>query len=743
MYAGLSHAAVRGVVMGICENVYRRGAVYWWRCRFGPSEGGAAGRVLALSLRTRDPCSARSLGARLNAEAEMARSALRHGEGRGVAAVRMALMEAARELVRRDRIETPDGHVFHVDEAVLAAAEASAAEREAERPRGRLTAEVERGILRVIGRDAASRLHRKVDMLRSDLTFDAWGGQEDSFASAIEEDRGLAEVCRSLALRGSSARIEAGRRAELSTLGFSEAMVDRISDQLQDHARREQYGSWTIGPTYEQTAGLLSRAGIEPSKHNLARLRRNTLFLLAHILDDVERRYEQPFSQVAAVYADILEDDNSPSSVQHRSRLSDSGVRGVTCETGAGAHDTAASVTAATSVPSMANAPADKTGHRPSLLHLTEDLILTKTKGKSSDWEPKTANQHRSIAKLLIKVAGTDDPRRIDQTHIGKYFSTLAAMPKNYGKSSKDESRSIEEILARSDSLDDEEIGLEAGTVNRHQTQLGNILDHLKGNGFSCGEAFSSFRRPDAEASDQKRNPFTVADGQSLFASPVYMGHKSEESRGIPGNVIIHDALYWIPLIAWYGLMRLSEIAGLMLADIDFQAKAFIIRDNEIRRIKTPQSKRRVPFHPELIRLGFLDYISEVDNLGYRYVFPDLRLRGENTPMGALFYKIFKPVLDAALPHAVSQRITLHSTRKTGNTAMIAGKVIDPTRHQVMGHKMAGVNGKHYTASLPDDVLLEALMHLPLVTQSIHRSTIRLKSGLSQRSSYVSSDQNA
>ncbi len=61
--------------MGICDNVYRRGAVYWWRCRFGPAEGGTAGRVVAISLRTRDPCSARSLDARLNAEAELARRA--------------------------------------------------------------------------------------------------------------------------------------------------------------------------------------------------------------------------------------------------------------------------------------------------------------------------------------------------------------------------------------------------------------------------------------------------------------------------------------------------------------------------------------------------------------------------------------------------------------------------------------------------------------------------------------------
>ena len=100
--------------------------------------------------------------------------------------------------------------------------------------------------------------------------------------------------------------------------------------------------------------------------------------------------------------------------------------------------------------------------------------------------------------------------------------------------------------------------------------------------------------------------------------------------------------------------------------------------------------------------------------------------------MGALFYKSFKPALDLALPHAGARRITLHSTRKTGNTAMIAGKVLDTPRYQLMGHKIPGVNGKHYTAPLPDDVLLEALLHIPVVTQAVQPAPIRLACGLKQ-----------
>ena len=641
-------------------------------------------------------------------------------------------MDAARELVRRDRIETREGHVFYIDEAVLDRAEISQAKRQGDRPRGRLTADVERGLLRAVGLDAVSRLDCKAAMLRSDLTFDAWGGQDDSFALAIEEDRALAVICRSLALRGSSARVDAERRAELSALGFSGPMIDRIADQMCGHARREQYGSWNIGPTYEQTAGMLSDAGVDPGKPNLARLRRSSLLLLAYILDDVDRRYERPPLEVASIYAEVLGAEDLPRTAQAGSTPPKLGTLEPDLRTPSRSNRALARDDTPAFRPLNPD-PAEPTvnaGPPPSLLRLTEDLILTKATGKSGGWEPKTANQHRSIVKLLAKVAGTDDPREISQTHIGKYFSTLAVIPKHYGKSSKDEGRSIEEILARAEELEDEDIGLEAGTINRHQTQLGNILSHLKGNGFQCGQAFPSFRRPETESPDEKRSPFSVEEGQTFFANPVYTGCKGDEARLEVGSLIIHDALYWIPLIAWYGLMRLSEIAGLMLTDVDFPARAFIVADNQIRRIKTPQSKRRVPFHPELIRLGLLDYLSEINRLGYDVVFPDLKLRGVKTPMGALFYKVFRPALDQALPHASQQRITLHSTRKTGNTAMIAGKVIDPTRHRVMGHQIPGVNGRHYTAPLPDEVLLEALMHIPVVTHGVRCSPIRLASGL-------------
>jgi MFS family permease len=68
--------------------------------------------------------------------------------------------------------------------------------------------------------------------------------------------------------------------------------------------------------------------------------------------------------------------------------------------------------------------------------------------------------------------------------------------------------------------------------------------------------------------------------------------------------------------------------------------------------LKTPRSKRRIPIHPELIRLGFLDYVKKIAATGSDLLFPDLRERGENTPLGDLLGKQFEKLITEVLPEA-------------------------------------------------------------------------------------------
>ena len=71
-------------------------------------------------------------------------------------------------------------------------------------------------------------------------------------------------------------------------------------------------------------------------------------------------------------------------------------------------------------------------------------------------------------------------------------------------------------------------------------------------------------------------------------------------------------AAYWLPLLGLLTGARLSELAQLKVADICLPTLRIQIQEsNNEQRLKTPSARRSIPLHSELIRLGFIDYVSK------------------------------------------------------------------------------------------------------------------------------------
>lgn len=102
---------------------------------------------------------------------------------------------------------------------------------------------------------------------------------------------------------------------------------------------------------------------------------------------------------------------------------------------------------------------------------------LVETRRQLRNWTEKTAGQHVSVASLLARIVQHDDFARLRQGDFARYRDVLLGLPKVYGRSSKDAQRSVAELLARGRALPPEERGLIGPTINRHLTQLGNILE--------------------------------------------------------------------------------------------------------------------------------------------------------------------------------------------------------------------------------------------------------------------------
>jgi len=115
--------------------------------------------------------------------------------------------------------------------------------------------------------------------------------------------------------------------------------------------------------------------------------------------------------------------------------------------------------------------------------------------------------------------------------------------------------------------------------------------------------------------------PFDTEDLRKIFKAPVFT--KAERPQAGAG-----DAAYWLPLIALFAGARMSEIGQLRVPDIKRESCIHyldITDEGENSGVKTESSRRRVPIHPELIRLGFLEYVTGLSNGGTERLFPTIK----------------------------------------------------------------------------------------------------------------------
>jgi integrase len=117
----------------------------------------------------------------------------------------------------------------------------------------------------------------------------------------------------------------------------------------------------------------------------------------------------------------------------------------------------------------------------------------------------------------------------------------------------------------------------------------------------------------DRASDKEKRQPFDSNALQRIFGSRIYTdGFRPEGGAG--------DAAFWLPLLALYTGARLEEPGQLHPDDVyvessesgaDGVASAWVLRitdEGEGQRLKNSGSRRRVPLHPELLRLGFVEF---------------------------------------------------------------------------------------------------------------------------------------
>lgn len=115
---------------------------------------------------------------------------------------------------------------------------------------------------------------------------------------------------------------------------------------------------------------------------------------------------------------------------------------------------------------------------------------------------------------------------------------------------------------------------------------------------------------------------FGPEDLKRIFASPVY----SQGERPLGGA---GEAAFWLPLIALFTGARLNEIGQLRPGDVKQEEGIWHVvftDEGEGMQLKEgAKNRRRVPVHPELTKLGFLDYAEKMKDAGAARLFPEIK----------------------------------------------------------------------------------------------------------------------
>lgn len=274
----------------------------------------------------------------------------------------------------------------------------------------------------------------------------------------------------------------------------------------------------------------------------------------------------------------------------------------------------------------------------------------------------KTEKAHRAVAKEFVEIVG-DVP--------------LGQLTKRHG-------------LAFKDGL------IRTGVLNSNLKTKLSRLKTLVNYGFDnelIGVRIMDGIRP-PRSKTVGRRPYSDEALQKLFNGPVHReGLRPVQGRG--------EASYWLPLIAAYSGARLEEIAGLRVSDVvqldvgngadDDNAWFFRFVDVPAgnRRLKTEQSERETPVHPELIRLGLIRYLRSMADSGETQLFP--RLTAQASGQRANKWGEWFGVYRRKECGVEDDKIDFHSFRHTFKDAARECGMPEGLQRQIMGHSAKDV----------------------------------------------------
>lgn len=233
---------------------------------------------------------------------------------------------------------------------------------------------------------------------------------------------------------------------------------------------------------------------------------------------------------------------------------------------------------------------------------------------------------------------------------------------------------------------------ISATTVSKHLSGVSTFFKWLCVEGYIDRNIFDGLS-PRLKLDGKKRAAFSEEQLRRLFKSPLFTGCSGEGNiiaYSTPGSFLVRDWRFWLPLMSAFSAARLSELAQLEVSDVRKIEGIYCLDINADgegdKTLKSEWSKRLVPVHSQLLKVGFGRFVDNMRSKGAIRLFPEL----DRDSLGSFSYasKWFGKYLKRMEfePNSRDEIPVFHSFRHSAVTQM--GKELGDSEIQpLIGHE--------------------------------------------------------
>lgn len=330
-----------------------------------------------------------------------------------------------------------------------------------------------------------------------------------------------------------------------------------------------------------------------------------------------------------------------------------------------------------------------------------EELLTAYEADKGPRWSGSTKKSVAPVFRLLRDVFPGRGVRSITREEARAVQELLKRLPLNLGRRKELAGLTVPQAVEKGEALGLPTI--QPKTINDgYLLHIASVFNWARKEQWVPSNPFEGLSVHDAVSDAERRSAFSDEQLTTIFHSGLWRAPWAPDGRKA-GD-------YWVPLLCLFHGLRNGEAAGLRVEDIgtDDGIPVLHLREYGERKLKTAGSRATLPIHPQLLQLGFLEYVEARRGAGEFLLFPEGTVNGRGQ-VGAKLGERFSAFVKSL--NLKGTKLGMHSFRHSFEDALRRAELAERTSSALSRRNEQG-SGKAYGDGMSTRQKAEALANV-------------------------------